>query len=222
VNLTHQMLLKKIWHNNNPYEDFILEPPEENDQRWGSDHPYLSSAIETIRPHVVIEIGVWKGNSSISMAKKIRELDIDGTVISIDTWLGSSEHWIRDQYFPELKHKSGYPTLQRRFLSNVLSENVDDYIIPLPLDSINASVFIKFLDIQADVIHLDAGHDFRSVTADLEEWWPVLRSGGQLIGDDYYEATHWPGVKQAFQEFFSPLNLLPIENRLGKCRITKP
>lgn len=217
----YDLCMKKLWRNENPYEGFPASAYSEDFQGWGSDNPYLTEAVTLLRPKLVIEIGVWKGGSSITMANKIKELKLDAALISIDTWLGSSEHWIQERYFKELKHFEGYPNLYKQFIKNVLSKGLGDVIIPLPLDSVNASVLLKKLGLEADIIHIDAGHDFRSVMVDLEVWWPVLRKGGQLIGDDYYEVEHWPEVKQAFGAFFSPMGIEKIENRSGKCRINK-
>jgi hypothetical protein len=217
----HEQYLTKIWRDKSPYKDFPLNSYEKDLQGWGSDHHYLTSSITTLKPAVAVEIGVWKGRSSINIAKTMKAQKLDGVLFCVDTWLGSSEHWINDQYFKQLVHVDGYPTLYKQFIKNVMSCNVDDYIIPLPLDSINASVLIRRLGLKADFIHLDAGHDFRSVTADLQEWWPLLKDGGELIGDDYYEESHWPEVQQAFMAFFSPRGLNRIENQSGKCRIIK-
>ena len=51
---------------------------------------------------------------------------------------------------------------------------------------------------------------------------PVLAVGGVLIGDDYYETGMWASVRQAFDDFFGALDLVPIENIAGKCRVRKP
>jgi len=54
----------------------------------------------------------------------------------------------------------------------------------LPLDSVNAAEILCINGVCVDLIHIDGGHDFRSVVTDLTVWWPRLRGGGILIGDD--------------------------------------
>src|SRR4249920_373249 len=100
---TIKVLRTKLWEGKNPFAD--LPPGHTPDpQGWGSSqHEYLSQGIEQLRPTVVIEIGVWKGASVIFMAKKLRELGIDGAVIAIDTWLGSVENWTSPVDRPGLK-----------------------------------------------------------------------------------------------------------------------
>jgi hypothetical protein len=68
------------------------------------------------------------------------------------------------------------------------------------------------------MIHLDAAHDYHSVFSDLSAWWPLLRDGGTLIGDDY--AVRYAGVTRAFDEYFGALGL-PITSSAGKCKIQK-
>jgi hypothetical protein len=78
------------------------------------------------------------------------------------------------------------------------------------------------LNVQVDLLHLDGGHDYGSVMADLQAWWPLVRRGGMLIGDDYNTNGVWPEVRQAFDEFFSQHRLTPFEIAPPKCRIRKP
>ncbi len=170
---------------------------------------------------MIVEVGVWKGASTIKMAQMLQNNALDGCVIAVDTWLGAVDHWVQDKWFQELGFAFGFPTIQRKFMKNVIEAGVQDFVVPLPLDSINASSLLYNLGISADFIHLDAGHEYKSVLSDLEAWWPRLRKGGLLIGDDYQMTGGWPGVKQAFDEFFATLGVSSIENIDGKCRIRK-
>jgi len=38
----------------------------------------------------------------------------------------------------------------------------------------------------ADFVFIDAGHDYTSVKADIEAWWPKVKEGGTIAGDDFW------------------------------------
>jgi hypothetical protein len=92
-------------------------------------------------------------------------------------------------------------------------------VLPLPVDSLNAAQVLKSLHVSPGMIHLDSGHDYESVRADLRVWWQVLAPGAILIGDDYYTDGTWASVHNSFDDFFGALNLTPIENVGGQCRV---
>jgi hypothetical protein len=161
------------------------------------------------------------------MAKHLKALGLDGAVIAIDTWLGSSEHYLNEKFHADLNFAHGYPRLYHTFAANILEQGVQDYVVPLPLDSLNAILVLKKKNIRPDILHIDAGHDFASVTGDLEAWWPMLAPGGVLIGDDYHGGIKWPGLKwpevrKAFDEFFARTPHAVFESGEGKCYVGKP
>jgi hypothetical protein len=142
-------------------------------------------------------------------------------VIAVDTWLGAADHWTHKTWFRHLAFEHGYPTLQRTFMANVVDAQLQEHVVPLPLDSLNAAAVLGHFGVQADMIHIDAGHEYASVIADLRAWWPILKPGGLYIGDDYYGGGTWVGVEQAHDEFFAELGL-ELEHTHGKCRVRKP
>ena len=212
-------LIRRIWRGQSPW----ATPPATltpHFQGWGSSHAYLTDAIDAAGPRcVVVEIGVWKGGSTLTMAQRLYERGIDGVVIAVDTWLGAWDHWILEEWFPELRLQGGMPHLYDVFRSNVIERGLRDYVLPLPLDSVNAAHVLRHFNIAVDVLHIDGGHDFDAVTADLRNWWPLLAPGGVLIGDDYSSGGGpWPEVTRAFDTFFHGRRL---ENVQGKCRVAK-
>jgi hypothetical protein len=169
---------------------------------------------------VIVEIGVWKGGSTIFMANELKKHDLSSVVIAVDTWLGSSEHWV-GSFSSHLSVINGYPRLYYKFMSNVVRSNAANFVLPLPIDSLNGARILDYLGIRPDMIHLDGAHDYDSVLSDLRAWWPLLARGGILIGDDYFSDGTWATVRKAFDDFFGALNLLPVENFSGKCRVRK-
>ncbi len=218
-----EQMVEKLWRGRDPFAGFPVGLyPDTLPELGHGPHPYLLQAIDDTRAQMVVEIGVWKGASSIAMAKKMKQSGLQGVVIAIDTWLGSWDHWFNDWY-PGLNFEFGQPMLMRTFMSNAIKTNTNDIILPMPLDSANAlEVFKRSALPKIDVIHIDGAHDYRAVTSDLNAWWPMVRSGGWLVGDDYLHSGEWPEVRQAFDDFFRKEGLFPFEFVPGKCRIKKP
>jgi hypothetical protein len=221
LNPIRQMLVDRLWRGNDPVRGISSNLFEYDLQGWNSQHAYLDSTIAELCPEVIVEVGVWKGGSTVFMADAAKKLGLRAVVIAVDTWLGSSEHWLHQNLFSQMSFFGGYPALYHKFVSNVIHAEVEDYVIPIPLDSLNAADIMRSLGVTPGIIHLDGGHDYNSVKADLTAWWPLLAPGGVLIGDDYFETGMWESVRQAFDDFFGPLDLMPIENIAGKCRIRK-
>lgn len=52
-----------------------------------------------------------------------------------------------------------------------------------------------------DFVFVDGDHRYEAVTADLAAWWPKVKLGGVMAGDDYA----WSDVRQAVNDFFHGL-----------------
>jgi SAM-dependent methyltransferase len=212
--------LRELIYDKSPYEGFDASLYEPDLQGWGSDHPFLISAIERVRPKRIVEVGTWKGRSAINMAKAVKRLGIDCEIVCVDTWLGSPEHWLKQEpgWYESLKIENGFPSLYRTFLTNVVHEGVADIITPFPSTSDNASYIFKKKAIYFDICYIDAAHEYEPVLKDLNNYWGVLKEPGLLIGDDY---THdWPEVMGAAEEFAKQKNLKLIDAG-GKYAIPK-
>ncbi|HVC60345.1 MAG TPA: class I SAM-dependent methyltransferase [Acetobacteraceae bacterium] len=211
-------LVARLWHGLDPLVNPTVSLPPDA-QGWNSQHAYLAEAIDRHRPGVAVEVGVWKGASVLTMARRMRDIGCDGVVIAVDTWLGSSEHWLDPRTHAQIPRLNGLPLLYYVFLNNVIAEGLQDYVLPLPLDSGSACAVLTRLDIRPSVLHVDAAHDYQSVLADLEHWWTLLRPGGTLIADDY---AAWPTVTQAVDHFVARTPHCDFAASPYKCRFSKP
>jgi hypothetical protein len=77
---------------------------------------------------------------------------------------------------------------------NVVDCGLADIIALLISDSEAAADV--FADESLAWVHIDARHDYASVSADIAAWAPKVKPGGWLSGDDY-QADWWPGVVDA-------------------------
>jgi predicted O-methyltransferase YrrM len=151
---------------------------------WFDFFILYAEMVEKFNNAVFMEIGTWKGRSTVYMGSKIKEsgkniklyaLDIFGPFISEDKPVDTSD-------------------IYEEFLSNI--EPFKDIIIPMKGDS--RVIHNQFPDKSFDFIFIDGGHDYESVIDDIKGWYPKLKEGGIFGGHD----IDWPGVNKAVKEYF--------------------
>jgi len=153
-------------------------------------------------PVVIVEVGTWLGASAIQVADIIRDLGRHDVVLCVDTWLGSPEHFLG------MSKKNGFPQIYNVFLQNVVNHGHTERIIPLPLPSLQAIDILKPLLTcvsGADIIYIDAAHEYLPVYMDIATYWPILKPGWRMLGDDFTD--HWPGVQKAVHKFSNEIHL---------------
>jgi GT2 family glycosyltransferase len=140
-----------------------------------------------------LEIGCWKGKSTVYLAVEIINSNKNINLYCVDTWEGSNEH----KYDISVQNKSLY----QEFLQNILP--VKNIIKPFQSTSVLASN--EFQNDFFDFIFIDASHKYEDIKNDLNVWYPKVKQGGILAGHDYQ--AYWEEVQRAVNEFVSENNL---------------
>lgn len=162
---------------------------------------------------VVVEVGSWKGASTSRIAECLKGVVAAGrgSLVAVDTWLGAPEFYTWGLEDPTrggaLAPDRGFPTVFHTFTKNIKALGHDDVVAPFPLSSHQAAEVLGHVGLSADALYLDASHEYEAVAQDLRHWFPVVREGGMLWGDDY---AAWPGVGRAVDEF-AALHALRLE-----------
>jgi len=167
-----------------PYDSVEVLPPYH--QGWFNCRGQLKQIFDNRDIETVIEVGSWLGVSTIWMAENVVD---GGKVYAVDHWKGSWEHQPGRYAYNEVLHR-----LYEQFLSNVIDKGMTERIVPVRMESGEAAAA---LDVKADLIYIDASHEFEPVLRDLEVWYPHLKEGGVFCGDDY----NWRGVRRAVHLF---------------------
>lgn len=161
-----------------PYNSLESILPFDN-HGWYSNATWISKLFEHNKINTAIEIGSWLGKSTRHIASLLPET---GKLWAIDIWTGSVEHQSKDR--TDVYHK--LPTLYEQFLSNIIHASFEKKIIPIRMDSLDASQHLQALKQRVDLIYIDGAHDTQSVFNDLEAWYPYIAgSRGILCGDDW-------------------------------------
>jgi len=174
--------------------------PKEDTKLWGwnGDRAIFPQLVSDLKPKQVIEVGSWMGLSSVNLASSLKRFGLtESSLICIDTWLGSQEHWQDPTLRPHLELENGFPTFYKRFMSNVVKTECSDVVLPLPMPSLIGASYLKANGVKADLIYIDGSHDEKDVYADLTAYWELLNPGGAIFGDDW----PWDSVSNAVKAF---------------------
>ena len=146
---------------------------------------------------VCAEIGVWKGDFSKEIIKKN-----PSKLYLIDPWKSITD-------IPDRWHAAPQDEMDAIYNSVSSAFDSDDRVQIIRKLSDDAASDIE--DGSIDWIYIDGNHSYDFVKSDLENWWPKLKSGGALCGDDYQEGKYQLesldfGIVQAVDEFRSNMS----------------
>ncbi|KAK4578101.1 hypothetical protein RGQ29_028297 [Quercus rubra] len=167
---------------------------------WGSNGAVFEHLIQKVKPQTIIEVGTFLGASAVHMVGLTRQLGLQTQILCVDDFRG----WpgFRDR-FKDIKMLNGDVLLLYQFMQNLVSVNATDSVLPVPFSSGSALNLFCEWGVYADLIEVDAGHDFISAWSDINRAYRLLRPGGVIFGHDYFTAADDRGVRRAVNLFCS-------------------
>lgn len=152
------------------------------------------------RGGTVIEVGVFDGDFS----ERILALNEPRKLHLVDPWFTKDDGSLFDgptQQFTSAKQAADalegqYQHVARRFAGEISSGRIE---VHRTLSHLAAP---QFPDEHFDWIYVDASHFYDDVKVDIQAFWPKLKRGGYMAGDDYDRRGIWEhGVTRAVDEF---------------------
>ncbi len=161
---------------------------------------FMINSDDFKHPLTGVEIGVWKGkNANCLMAyldiEKLYLIDPYEFYDGYDESDYIDEHINPDETYINTKELLSPYKEKTKFIR----EKSEDAVKKIP-DKL-------------DFVYVDGNHSYEYVMKDIELYWPKIRKGGLLCGDDF--GLHQPGVCRAVSEFIQENNL---DNKLRRCR----
>ena len=168
-----------------------------------------------------VECGVWKGGSSMLMAKTLNALNQPTRELYLyDTYEGMSEptekdvsingrqvveNWENVKKDEKLFCYSSIDEVTRNINSTAYPESFIHFVKGKVEDTIPNVMPGKIA-----LLRLDTDW-FESTYHEMKYLYPKLEKGGVLIIDDY---GHWQGAKEAIDKYFEEIGLIPLLNRI--------
>jgi len=170
---------------------------------WMAEEELRWLAKKATEHKTVIEVGSWHGRSSRAIADN---LPANGKLYCVDTWGGSSGEPDAHGSAKQKEGDNAFIYFNKHMSEHLLTGKVR----AIRMTSTNGAELLKDLAIQADMIFIDADHNYENVKADIESYLPLLAPGGLICGHDYSEEQLvWVGVKQAVNERFPNVSRAP-------------
>ncbi len=165
-------------------------------------HEYARQFEPPDRQLTVVELGSWKGRSTIALAMGLKARG-HGIVFAIDPHAGGKEHLEVD---PQADTFAA-------FLENIRAARVVDYVTPLRTTSNRARP--SFAERSVDLLFVDGSHRYDDVVRDISDWTTALKEGA-IVG---FNDPLYPDVYRALAEtalaFGSPFRILQhVDNTL--------
>jgi MMP 1-O-methyltransferase len=130
-------------------------------------------------PGVIVEIGSWKGRSTICLALGSKAGQ-GKTVYAIDPHTGTRE--TREAFGPI--------STFHEFADNMRRAGVEDVVVPL----VHASADVaRTFDEPVALVFIDGDHEYESVKQDFDDWYPKLVEGGTVA---LHDTVTWSGPRR--------------------------
>lgn len=136
---------------------------------------------------IFVEIGSFLGQSTAALAHFVKESKKAVKIYAVDIFDISE---FSDSPHAKVVDAFGGNMLDA-FWENIVKAGVDGDITAIQKDSVSAAS--EFEDRSVSYLMIDASHKYADVVEDIETWFPKVKIGGIIVGDDY----DWHEVKEA-------------------------
>lgn len=175
----------------------------------------LARHVLDTKPEWAVEIGVFAGRSLITIALAMRH-NGRGSVNGIDPW--SESESVKGFLVGEENHEWWKNIEHSKFLKqtedSIKAMGVDRQvalIISTSEEALKAAKMVYENGQQIDLLHIDGNHSVTSALFDVENWVPLVQSGGSVWLDD----RSWASTKKAQERILDFCDLIEVVSDCG-------
>lgn len=152
---------------------------------WLTHTPFAFFLISILKPKVVVELGVYKGQSYTAFCQAVKTLKLNTRCYGIDTWKGDIH---LGEYEEEIyKELSNYNQNEYSEFSQLLRMTFNEALT-------------HFKDGSIDLLHIDGSHSYEEVKEDFKSWLPKMSPAGVMVFHDTFIKDKDFGVWKLWEE----------------------
>ena len=174
---------------------------------WAGHLPFACDLIAALRPEVIVELGVFYGDSYFGFCQTVAETNLPCTCYGVDTWRGDTpaSFYESSVYDAVSRHNDRY---YRAF----------SYLMRTPFDD----AIKQFSDQSIGLLHMDGSHSYEAAEHDFQNWLPKVRPGGVVLLHDIAVRSGDYGVWRLWEELQKKFPTFEFRNNDGLGVLWKP
>ena len=167
---------------------------------WVEHIPFAFFVMETARPAVVVELGVWAGDSYLAWCQAAQTLQLQAKISGVDHWHGDFQ---TGEYGEQIYHAlAAYHDPKYGHFSTLIRSPFDD-------------AAGRFADGSIDLLHIDGLHTYKAVKRDFETWLPKMSRRGVILFHDIAVRERQFGVWKLWEEISARYPHFAFEHGYG-------
>lgn len=140
---------------------------------------------------VIAELGVYRGENFMTMIQHE-----PAVAVAVDSWINDGVVSRNDSGITQEELDQLYLSFKQRVADKPYVQVYREYTF---------EAVKRFPDNFFDLVYIDADHTYEACLRDITDWYPKVKPGGFLLGDDFWNyrtktGVHF-GVKRAVNEF---------------------
>ncbi len=152
---------------------------------WMNENELLWLATKAKEFQYVVEFGSLHGRSSRAIADNLSH---------------HGKLWCVDPWGPEYYYEDGNVVPFTTYIYPYFVRNLRDHVDTGRVVPVREFSYQFDLPFHVDMVFIDGDHRYETVVKDIKKAFNLLRSGGLICGHDYGH-PHWPGVKEAVDQY---------------------
>ena len=152
---------------------------------WISHAPFAFWLVESLRPRLIVELGVSQGYSYAAFCQAVRTLNLGCRCCGIDSWQGDSRTGSYDENAFLTIRK--FNDAHNAYFSELIRSDFND---ALP----------HFAEGSIDLLHINDFHAAETVRDDFDNWRSRISNRGVVLFHDINGREHGSGVAEVWEK----------------------